>query len=550
MKKMFLLRPADVMALLCASVLAFAACSGGGDNPATLPTTQSTSQNQDNDIVTAKTLILGNFSAAESAAFKRRFPNADFSTSSISDVDESYKVVISDFSDMPNTIADDAFFVLYTLDGNAFNGIRATAKEEHWTDEEKARLEKDIADWPYFFLGKNFKTDNSLKVRKVETEEEWNKFYTFIGATDNTVVEEPGDIGADETGTENQKLSDEDSYYVMFRPVAQWILESKNDSGDQTLQNAAISFATANGATGNYDIAKSDVFKKIHERVSFSWRKTYQVDKWKGYRGDYIWGAGSWTIAISYIPVWITDSQGADGLYYAMSTTTNIASSKMYAGRKGVGHGGFLHRYVGMYLTKFDQSFVPSASGTENNVQKHYEVQIPDSCGPRPETTNGAKEYSSGFDWGLEGKAHYSKNKDGNEGGLELGGKFSYSSKETYKVEDMNIVNVSDKSTSSGAEVDCVRYRLDIGNTPEYDSIYYPYYKTPSAASTSTATFHTAWMWRVPGTWTKENLPTVSVKVEGRANYQSQAFRTSKADLETRNNDDTYFSQTIILKNP
>ena len=313
----------------------------------------------------------------------------------------------------------------------------------------------------------------------------------------------------------------------------------------------------SNEKTGKYNLA--EICSEIPDHVSSIYTAKHEVRQAALSDPDSIEGEGSWNIQLSYKPFLVTGGE-APGLYYAVKACVNIDNSKMYKGKWKNRHGGVLVRLTGYYLNNFEATFMPTAKLADTE----YPVEFPVNCEPTPKTQNGAVNYECGYKYGFSGGVHVGgSDEKGAEGGVEFSGNFEYSESKSYVIKDINILNnrgTESRKKSSNDEkksetedvvdVNYVSYKLQLKNLPEYKWSEDCGFTGGCDACKSTVEFNTCWLWHIPGNFSKDNMPTLSVQITGKPEYGAMSFFTTEADLDTKSFNDGKKTQTIVFKKP
>ena len=313
----------------------------------------------------------------------------------------------------------------------------------------------------------------------------------------------------------------------------------------------------ANEKTGKYNLA--EICSEIPDHVSSIYTANHDVRKVALSDPDNIKGEGSWNIQLSYKPFLVTGGE-APGLYYAVKACVNIDNSKMYNKRWWNQHGGVYVRLTGYYLNNFVATFMPTAKLADTE----YPVEFPVNCEPTPKTQSESTRYDCGYKYGFSGGVHAGGSKEkGPEAGVDFSGSFEYSESKSYEIHDINILNnrgTESRKKSSNDEkksetedvvnVNYVSYKLQLNNLPEYKYSEYRGFTEGCNACKSTVEFNTCWLWHIPGDFSKDNMPTLSVKISGKPEYGAMSWISSGADLDTKTFNDGEKTQTIVFKKP
>lgn len=306
----------------------------------------------------------------------------------------------------------------------------------------------------------------------------------------------------------------------------------------------------SNEKTGKYNLA--EICSEIPDHVSSIYTASHEVRQAALSDPDKIDGEGSWNIQLSYKPFLVTGGE-APGLYYAVKACVNVDNSKMYKGRWENIHGGVHVRLTGYYLDNFVATFMPTAELAD----KEYPVEFPVNCEPTPKTQSNSVNYECGYSYGFSGGVHVGGSKEkGPEGGVELSGSFSYSESKSYVIKDINILNnrgTVSRATESSTDVvnvNYVSYKLQLKNLPEYKWSEDHGFTEGCDACKSTVEFNTCWLWHIPGNFSKDNMPTLSVQITGKPEYGAMSFYTTGADLDKKSFYDGEKTQTIVFKKP
>ncbi|MBP5450231.1 MAG: hypothetical protein J6Y01_08985, partial [Spirochaetales bacterium] len=94
-------------------------------------------------VVSLKTIAIGEYSDVERKAITTIFPNSEFSTE-LSAVNETYKVVINDYKDLPENLADDAYYILSEIQGNEIEDFVDDIDDEFWEGIWNEHTEKMV----------------------------------------------------------------------------------------------------------------------------------------------------------------------------------------------------------------------------------------------------------------------------------------------------------------------------------------------------------------------------------------------------------------------
>ena len=113
-KRTVILLVLTAFAFICTN---FVACKNGSGDAGAQNGQEQTEVKTEIPVVSLKTIAIGEYSEQEKSAIIKIFPNSEFSTE-LSAVNESHKVVINDYEDLPDNIADDAYYILYEILGN------------------------------------------------------------------------------------------------------------------------------------------------------------------------------------------------------------------------------------------------------------------------------------------------------------------------------------------------------------------------------------------------------------------------------------------------
>lgn len=570
-----------IAALLCAATLAFVACSSGDDNNlAALAATLNSSAPADNDIVSLRTIVVGtDYNDDEKSAIRKRFPNCVFASSS-SDVNSSYKVIICDATSgrIPEgSTANDANIILYELENGDWTAWKdvITSKTSALGEAGEADLfEAQIGKFPYHFFGINRAIDSELFVRYVEKKDKWSDFYaTLHGGSSISIAPDyssaTGDYASvheytagtradqeedEEEGaydeSEISRHANEQSLVGLFRHAARWVLnnqtriEAQKAVSSNVAQNIASMIQKSEGNAETYDLSR--ICGEYSDNIGMSYNIGHRLRKLPLSKEDRIDGHGGWSIQLAYKPFLVTGS-ASNGLYYAVKANISVSNKDAYKGRWWNRHGGTYVRLTGYYLDNFIATFKPTAKIGDTE----YDVQFPVGCEPTPKTQSNDVHYTTGFEWGLDGtlEGGYSQEKGGSAG-AKLGGHFKYSDSKSYDIHDVNIYNNRDFEQSGGKKKYYVSYKLQLKNLPDYEWSQYRGFTEGCDACKSTVEFNTSWLWYIPGDFTKDNMPTLSVQICGQPFYGAMSFITTKADLEKRSFDDGLHTETKVFRQP
>ncbi|MCR4925883.1 MAG: hypothetical protein K5917_06315 [Clostridiales bacterium] len=546
-------------AVICVS------CSSWNDPPVSNVVASSV---LNDDIVMLKTIVVGtDFTEAEKTAIKSRFPLCDFATSS-SAVNNSYKVVICDSTSgrIPEgSTANDANIILYELehgDWSLWKDVITSKTKALSEDGELSAFEGSIAKFPYHFFGLNRAIDSEFFVRYIE-KDKWQTFYDnvyrditpdYSSAGSDFVSEVVYDpvSGLDETDnseadvfqSELKDMTDEEKLSALFRQASHWVLNNQKKLYAQTL-SSSVSKSVQNSSTKTYDISK--ICSEYNDNVSASYDLTQRVRKiGPGWRPDSIDGHGSWSIQFSYKPIWVTNST-SNGLYYFVKANISVCNNDAYKGRWWNKHHGSYVRLTGYYLDNFIATFKPTAK--YNNTE--YDVYFPATCEPSPTTQSKSITYNNGFKWGLDGtlEGGYAQ-KDGGSGSLKIGGRFEFSENTSYVINDVNILNNRGFDVRDGKNVHYVSYKLQLRNLPQYKYSEYRGFTEGCDACKSTVEFNTCWLWYIPGNFTKDNMPTLTVDICGKPTYGAMSWLTGSVDLKKHSFTNGTYSEKKTFRKP
>lgn len=434
----------------------FAGCENGSKNEES-QSQQEQEVKKEIPIVNLKTIILGNFSDAETTAFKRLFPNSEFS-SSVAQVDESYKVVICDIDDIPEKIAKDAYYVLYTVNKSAFDNIMQVHEAEYeaglWTEEAIEEMREYVNKWPYLFYACNMTTGAEFTSYYAEGNEETEKMQLAFGgepltpATNETSEneEEEDYIGEDfivEGMNEQEKLN------FKFESLAKWINSMEAEYSVETETRTILQKSLARAAEAKASSYNLNNFTNMigGNTVNVLWTKTYSPNLKNP-------GAGydqtcRYEISYSYLPILLSSSAGTPGLYYFVTAAFTIDNSKMWFGASDKYTG---IRTVGVYFKNFEITFTPSVTGDGATAVKIGGSEF-DYVQPRS-TSTGSTKYESGYQFtfgaDLKVKGGYESKDTNKSGGAEVGFKWgaTWNNKKLFDIQNVQINNIT--SVSNG----------------------------------------------------------------------------------------------------
>lgn len=437
----------------------FVACkNGSGDAGAQNGQEQTENKNEETPVVNLKTIILGNFSEDEKGAFKRLFPNSEFGTS-VAQVDESYKVVICDIDDIPEKIAEDAYYILYTLDKTAFDNVMKVHEEEYeaglWTEEAIEEMREYVNKWPYLFYGINMKTgaefssysadgnDEAETVQLVFGEKLVNPIITAIESGEESATDLLEDDGALETDHIVGNMTEQEKLNSKFESLARWINNKESDYSDFIDESRAlIQELSARDSIINKTYNLLEDKNMISDDISYSVTKSYCPKESRpkaGYDGTF-----KHSISYAYTPILVSNDFGTPGLYYLVKANFRIDNRKMWFGASDKFKG---LRMVGTYFKNFEITFTPTVTGGGSaRIPEALDSSMPVSGGP-DETT-----LQTGFTFNLGGKVSGNAGYEGGgkDPGPSGGGEAAFnvgaewSDGQTMKIKNLKIENITD----------------------------------------------------------------------------------------------------------
>ncbi|MCR4822814.1 MAG: hypothetical protein K5873_08100 [Treponema sp.] len=238
----------------------FISCENAGENEASQSQPE---QGVETEIrqVSLKTIAVGEYSEAEKKAITEIFPNSDFTTN-LSAVDDSYKVVINDYEDLPDNIADDAYYVLHEIQKGEFENVMEDRNDDFWegswTEDTEKMVKESLNLCPYASIGYNPSTNSSLYSSTISTKEEWLAVTNNYNEHIKNLGEEFQDTNAvaenllEESDTNSETAAtgrSEEEYYIMcFNNVAYWILSCEESKSEES---RAVYLAAAEENQGN-----------------------------------------------------------------------------------------------------------------------------------------------------------------------------------------------------------------------------------------------------------------------------------------------------------
>ena len=506
-KRTVILLVLTALAFICTNFVACKNGSGDDGKQGQEQQEQTENKNEETPVVNLKTIILGNFSEDEKGAFKRLFPNSEFGTS-VTQVDESYKVVICDIDDIPEKIAEDAYYILYTLDKTAFDNVMKVHEEEYeaglWTEEAIEEMREYVNKWPYLFYGINRKTGAEYTLYSAEGNEEIEKMQLALGITETqeSIIVEEGtesdlseDDGAIETENVSEELIGEEKFYFMFKSLANWINEKESAYANESrLDLLELDSRAANVSEGKYKL--DELGNMLGSSVGYEWvNKFYAPNPDKGREYDGYFGSGKWNVAYSYKPILLYKTKGRPGIYYLVQATVSVDNTSMWGGKKKYDN----LRMVGLYFKQLTIRFIPSAT--------NYTVCcLEGDQFPKPISDNtGKTTLSSSFKWNIGGEVaanvgyENGKGKQANGSGITAGiaPKFTigaaWDDSRTTDVTNLQICNTS--NVSKGIP----EWKVICNFLPEYEwGKECQFTEGCKQCQNSAINFNCSWGWFIP----------------------------------------------------
>lgn len=522
----------------------FAACKNGSGDAGAQNGQEQTEVKTEIPVVSLKTIAIGEYSEQEKSAIIKIFPNSEFSTE-LSAVNESHKVVINDYEDLPDNIADDAYYILYEIQKNEIEDVVDDKDDEYWenvwNEENIANVKKELNICPYAFIGYNPNKNASLQTNLISTQEQFESVMKHF--YDNQVVL-PGEDAIPQPNSFEELFSpegktaaalEEDSennkFIMWFSIVARWILRNEED-------NTEALKASQNELSARL----MDSSSVQQEQNDFNQANSFRIDKGNVYdnvsykipredTNEYMTGSGSWLVSMLVTPMNVTGTSGCDGMYYVVKATIDISNEYMmhHNWTKNTKGG----EYAAFYLKNFAVSFVPHFK-TYGNNSKSLSNTFATNCFPSPKTATAdvKNSYSTGFDFGIGGKGSYGT-KDGKaEWSVEVSAdaKWSWKNEKQWTTNDLEITE-SNKTIKNGAiETRPVKYVMEIGNLPYWDKSQKHYTRGPRICYAD-VDIDCCWVWYVPGNFSTHN-PVATIDIIGTPTYGARWHWSDDASNE------------------
>ncbi len=520
-----------VMAALV--LIGFWAC-----NNESVETENTTTQEQaELPVVSLKTIAIGEYSDVERKAITTIFPNSEFSTE-LSAVNETYKVVINDYKDLPENLADDAYYILYEIQGNEIEDVVDDRDDEFWEGIWNEHTEKMVKDdlqlCPYSFIGYNPVHNASLYISSISTQKQWEA----VTKDYNDNLEE--EFADNEISTENifeanensalMEESDSDTEkncLMSFSTVGYWILgceESQTDESRTAVRSAIERAVRADGEdTASFNLANIAGAYSI-SRGGITFNADIKIPREK--TEERIRGLASCVVKVSYTPFLITGSNSS-GMYYGVTTETRIANANMmHYFHTTKPKGGTI---AGLYLTNLTTLFMPivydatkDSSNARVRANNFLPIEFPVECSPVPHTSTATKEHedTKGIKKHFEagGEGGWSQ-KDGWSAGakISVGWEWSKSTTTTWKTNDVDFTNETGVTTQyckTSPYTEYAKGSLVVGNLPKWNEKNDEFSRAPLLCE-ATQLYTSTWLWRIPGDFKPDgsDLPFVFLNI-------------------------------------
>ncbi len=318
---------------------------------------------------------------------------------------------------------------------------------------------------------------------------------------------------------------DEDNCNITLDSFVSWINKYANQENAKN-----VSFSNETSST-SYDIKKLFACQTIDH--------TYQMcleNKTLAHvvasKADKLTRNGEIDVSYSIYPLYSYKANGSSsGDYYIVEATVTIHNDDMYNGKWTKKHGGVKSHLCGFYLKKFELS--NTLCQTDRTTLSG--VKFPSSGTPVPETTIGATNYTSGFEWGIGGALSFGVQGGIKEGVPEITGQGSFTLNANFNWSNSESRSVSDLTINKNCPNGKVGYVFNINNTPHTKNAY-KHLTVPSIASND-CDLHQTWIWHVPSTADNDTtnfLMCVWVK----PTYESYHWYSSASDFSTSSWDD------------
>lgn len=501
----------------------FAGCENGSKNEES-QSQQEQKVKEKTPVVSLKTIVIGDYSDVEKKVITQIFPNTEFSTN-LSAVNESYKIVINDLEDLPDNIADDAYYILYDIQENEeIEDVLDDRNDEFWegiwNEETEEMVKERLQLCPYAFIGYNPAHNARIYISSISTQNQWE---AVINDYNNHIEEHGGNIELNKIDIETFFVEDENALLtngqneineevciMRFSDIAHWILncEESQSKEARVAARSAIERAVKSG---------DDPEVKIQEVASsYSITRVDQLEAnipipRKGVK-DTISGKGSIGITIAYTPFLITNSNSS-GLYYAVNMQTSIANANMiHYFWTSKTKGG---QVAGFYMKEVSTTVIPIVKTKTGEL---LEVTFPVGCSPVPKTSlsdvNKTEEH--GYKWNIGGEVKVGY-KNGSKSGFDVSGtvkggvEFSNSTRTTWTSKDVNFINKSYFMSNPYRAI--AEGSIVVGNLPEWKDREFS--RAPLVCE-GTQDVNSTWLWYIPGDFKEDgsNLPKVTFHVD------------------------------------
>ncbi|WP_294430983.1 hypothetical protein [uncultured Treponema sp.] len=490
---------------------------------------QSNTKANESPVVSLKTIAVGEYSDAEKKAITTIFPNSEFSTD-LSAVNETYKVVINDYKDLPDNLADDAYYILYEIQGNEIEDVVDDRDDEFWEGTWNEHTEKMIKDdlqlCPYSFIGYNPAFNASLYISSISTQEQWEavtkdyndnleeEFADNMISTENIFEEDETSASMGESDTNSEK-----NCLISFSTVGYWILDCEKSQTDESRMaiRSEIERAvrTDGNGTASFNIANiASAYSISVGNISFNANIKIPREK----TDERIRGTGSCTVKVSYTPFLVTGSN-SPGMYYGVTTETRVTNENMiHYFHSTSPKGGTI---AGLYLTKLTTLFMPTVykavkddtTGKRKRTSEFLPIEFPVECSPVPYTSTAKKDHSETN----EIKKHFELGGEVGYGGGLLPGflgsakpsggwEWNRSTTTTWVTNDVqfkNLTAVSKEYSKVSPYTEYAKSSLEVGNLPEWNKKTNEFSRAPLLCE-STQLYTSTWLWRIPGNFNSD----------------------------------------------
>ncbi len=565
-KRTVILLVLAALAFICTN---FVACKNGSGDAGAQNEQEQTEVKTEIPVVSLKTIAIGEYSEQEKSAIIKIFPNSEFSTE-LSAVNESHKVVINDYEDLPDNIADDAYYILYEIQKNEIEDVVDDKDDEYWenvwNEENIANVKKELNICPYTFIGYNPNKNASFYISSVSSNSELEavrqyynsnlpeslvKDYAIPQFTDFDDIPEIEEISASDEEANDDKGTE---CLMDFSNVAYWILEVEKNYSENDINRAesAIRAIEKETKTSTIDISKISETYTITRGCKYYPYEAVQRKK----TDVYFIGSGSWTVSMRYTPIIVSGSSGSnqDGMYFFVEATIWVANKDLMTIKEvkdGKGNKGYI---AGLCLKKLDINIYPKVY---DSTQKRLSILFPDGYTPKPETINENTSYSYSDKYKIHFGAKVYGSKSGETGlqtetingvvktksqsgtkwevGGELSGGWEHEWGQEYKrdIKDYELRNCAnfDFDNTSNSRTDYLNYVLKVNNLPKWgdDTAKNKKFSEGATALYSTIFTYESWAWFVPGTFkvddgkgnVKVTLPTINLTILGNPLYSA-----------------------------